>query len=160
MNLSIGKTTIYGTEKKIEIAKETLEQYLPVELFNENESKARFEIQKLIDEHNIKATVLWDGNRVWSKEKILKDVKALIKRGMHALSDYLYEFFHLCCGSIAHYNKQGWICEYPDIPAIRNFFIRNEYGKSILEWQPWWATDRIEIIKKIYNLFNIKQELT
>ena len=154
----VGKIKIYGSIREIEMAKAILEQNLSAELFNENESEARIEIQNLIDEHRIKATILWDGNRVWSKKRILKDVKAIIRRGMQALSDYLYEFFHLCCGSIAHYDKQGWICEYPDINAIRNFFVRNEYGESVLEWQPSWATDRIEIIKEIYRTLGTKEK--
>jgi len=158
MNTKIGKINIYGSVREIEMAKAILEQHLSAELFNENESKARIEIQKLMDEHNIKATILWDGNRVWSKKRILKDVKTLIKRGMQVLSDYLYEFFHLCCGSIAHYDKQGWISEYPDINVVRNFFIRNEFGESVLKWQPRWATDRIEIIKEIYQFLGIKEQ--
>ena len=158
MNIEIEKITIYGTNKEIETARKILEQCLSIELFKENESRARVEIQKLIDGHNITATILWDRNRVWSKKRILKDVKALVKRGMHGLSDYLYEFFHLCCGSIAHYDKQGWLSVYPDINAVKNFFIRNEFGKSVLEWQPWWATDRIEIIKEIHQLFGIKEQ--
>jgi hypothetical protein len=158
MNIRIGKIAIYGSAKEIEIAKTILEQHLPIEQFNENESKARLLIQSLIDENNIKAAILWDGNRVWSREKVLKDVKALIRRGMSALTDYLYEFFHLCCGSIAHYNKQGWICEYPDIESVRNFFLRNEYGSSVLVHQPHWAADRIEIIREINRLLKIKEE--
>jgi len=157
MNLRIGKIAIYGSAKEIEIAKVILEQHLPKEQFNENESKARLLIQSLIDENNIKAAILWDGNRVWSKEKVLKDVRAIIRRGMNALSDYLYEFFHLCCGSIAHYNKQGWICEYPDIDAIKGFLIKNEYGQSVLKHQPCWASDRIEILKEVNKILELKE---
>jgi len=159
MNIRISKIAIYGSLKEIEMTKVILEQNLPPELFNENESKARIVIQELIDEHKIKAAILWDGNRVWSKEKVLKDIRAIIRRGMNALTDYLYEFFHLCCGSIAHYNKQGWICEYPDIESVRNFFERNEYGSSVLKHQPCWASDRIEIIREINRLLNVKEAL-
>jgi len=159
MNTRISKIAIYGSAKEIEIAKAILEKHLPTEQFNENESQARLIIQSLIDENNIKAAILWDGNRVWSREKVLKDIRALIRRGMNALTDYLYEFFHLCCGSIAHYNKQGWICEYPDIESVRNFLMRNEYGSSVLAHQPHWAADRIEIIREINRLLKIKEKL-
>jgi len=157
MNIRTGKITIYGTSKEIEIAKAILEQHLPKEQFNENESQARLIIQSLIDENSIKAAILWDGNRVWSRKKIIKDIRAIIRRGMSALSDYLYEFFHLCCGSIAHYNKQGWICEYPDIAAIKGFLLKNEYGQSVLKHQPCWASDRIEILKEVYKMFGLKE---
>lgn len=159
MNIRTGKITVYGSTKEIEVAKAILEQHLPTEQFNENESKARLLIQSLIDENSIKAAILWDGNRVWSREKVLKDIRMITRRGMNALTDYLYEFFHLCCGSIAHYNKQGWICEYPDIESVRNFFERNEYGSSVLAHQPNWAADRIEIIREINRLLKIKEEL-
>ena len=159
MNIRVGKITIYGSAKEIEMAKAILEQQLPEEQFNENESRARILIQSLIDEYNIKAAILWDGNKVWSKKRIIRDIRAIIQRGMNALSDYLYEFFHLGCGSIAHYNKQGWICEYPDIDSVRNFFRRNEYGASVLAHQPHWASDRIEIIREINRFLKIKEEL-
>lgn len=157
MNIRIGKIAIYGSAKEIEIARAILEQHLPKEQFNENEFKARLAIQSLIDEQKIKARILWGGNSVWSKRRIMKDIRIILRKGMDAMSDYLYEFFHLCCGSIAHYNKQGWICEYPDIPVLRYFFERNEYGTSVLAHQPCWAADRIEIIKEINQSLEIKE---
>ena len=159
MNIRIGKIAIYGSIKEIETAKAILEHNLSPYLFDDNESKARLEIQNLIDANSIKVAILWDGNRVWSKRRIIKDIRAIIRRGMSALSDYLYEFFHLCCGSIAHYNKQGWICEYPDIEAIKGFLLKNEYGQSVLKHQPLWASDRIEILKEIYKMFGLKETL-
>jgi hypothetical protein len=157
VNVRIEKIAIYGTEKAIDMAQQTLRARLPAELFSERESDARLVIQSLIDENDIKAAILWDGNRVWSKKKVLKDVRAVIRRGMSALSDYLYEFFHLCCGSIAHYDKQGWICEYPDVEALRNFFRNNEFGTSVLAHQPCWASDRKVIIMGINQLLKIKE---
>ena len=157
MNTRINRITIHGSKKETEIAENILKQCLSPDLFNGNESQARIEIQKLIDEHKIKAAILWDGNRVWSRNNIIRDLKTVIRQGMNALSDYLYEFFHLCCGSIAHYNKQGWICEYPSIDSLRDFFEHNEYGCSVLAHQPSWAADRIEIIKDINQLLGIKE---
>jgi hypothetical protein len=157
MNTRINKISIYGSKKDIEIAENILKQYLSPDLFNDNESHARIEIQKLIDENKIKAAILWDGNRVWSRNNIIRDLKRVIRQGMNALSDHLYEFFHLCCGSIAHYDKQGWICEYPSIDSLRDFFEHNEYGSSVLAHQPYWAADRIEIIKDINQLLGIKE---
>jgi hypothetical protein len=159
MNIRISKVSIYGSAKAINVAKAELEQHVPKRLFEENEPEARRIIQSLIDDHGIKATILWDGNRVWSRKRILKDFKVIMRRGMSSLTDYLYEFFHLCCGSIAHYNKQGWICEYPDIEALRCFFKKNEFGTSVLAHQPRWASDRIEIIREIDPLLKIKENI-
>jgi hypothetical protein len=159
MHVRIRKVSIYGSAKAIEVAKTELEQHLPKRLFEENEPAARRIIQSLTDDHNIKATILWDGNRVWSKKRILRDFRMIMRHGMNALTDYLYEFFHLCCGSIAHYNKQGWICEYPDIEALRSFFERNEFGTNVLAHQPGWASDRIEIIREVDQLLKIKETI-
>ncbi|MEO0126302.1 MAG: hypothetical protein ABIL44_00960 [candidate division WOR-3 bacterium] len=158
MNIKIDKISIYGSEKEIEIAQTILKQFLSSELFKEDESKARIEIQRLIDKHNIKATILWDGNIVWSKKRILKDIRKIVDEGMNAMSDYLYQFLNLCCGSIAHYDKWGWISKYPYLEALRKFFIKNEFGQSVLSYQPWWATDRIEIVKEIYKFFGLRSE--
>ena len=157
MNIRIGKISIYGSAQEIKTAKAILEQHLPEEQFDKNESAARLKIQSLIDAYNIKARILWEGNNVWSKRRVLNDFKIVLQKGMQTMTDHLYEFFHLSCGSIAHYDKQGWICCYPDIEALRGFFEKNEYGLSVLNHQPWWASDRIKIIKDINLLLNIKE---
>jgi hypothetical protein len=98
-----------------------------------------------------------NGNRVWSKKRIMKDLRNIVRKGMNAMSDYLYEFFHLCCGSITHYDKRGWICCYPDLEAVRGFLLRNEYGQSALKHQLRWARDRIEILKEMYDILELKE---
>jgi len=68
---------------------------------------------------------------------------------MGKLSDYLYKFLSLSCGSIAHYNKQGWIDVYPTVYDLRLFFVENEYGKRVLDTIPTWKTDAHRIVEEI-----------
>ena len=102
-----------------------------------------------MDAENIKADILFDGNSVWSKKKILRDIKKIKKYGMNKLSDYLYKFLSLSCGSIAHYDRYGWIATYPTIQDLRNFFRRNEFGERVLNYLPVWNTDAQVIVKKV-----------
>ena len=120
-----------------------------------SESHARIKIQQLIDSGRIKADILFDGNSVWSKKRIIKDIKRVKKGGMTKLTNHLYQFLHLCCGSIAHYNKYGWIDTYPTIEHLREFFRRNEFGQRVLDHVPHWKTDVKEIVKEIEDILCI-----
>lgn len=144
--------TLYGNKTQIEEAKQKIDR--KKHLLTGNESDDRLFLQNEIVD-NTSADILYDGNSVYSKTKLLKHFKRLLKNGMDSLTNDLYDFFHLCCGSIAHYNKQGWVSEYPDLYALKAFFKRNEYGRSVLDGQPSWATDRIEIIKEMERLLSL-----
>lgn len=65
------------------------------------------------------------------------------------MSDYLYNFLHLACGSIAHFNKLGWIECYPTVDNLKQFFIKNEYGNRVSHQIPRWHTDAISIVEQI-----------
>ena len=65
------------------------------------------------------------------------------------LSKYFYEFLHLDCGSIAHYNIHGWIAEYPTLEHLKKFFRRNEFGRRVLDYIPYWHTDAKRIVEAI-----------
>ena len=177
MNERIGKIAIYGSRKEIEDAKRLLNT-IP-ELYELSEPDARIKIQDAIDNNGVKASILYDGNRVWSRKKIVRNVKRIVKEGVlgHAgyipvgsmlrvpemgagkpiLSDYTYEFFSLSCGSIAHYNKAGWIAEYPTGEALRSFFLKNEYGRRVIEYLPGWKTDAIRIVEEIEKRLGISK---
>ena len=103
---------------------------------------------------NIKCAISYNGNTIWSKDKLIRDFKRILNNGMKNLSDYLYEFFHLCCGSIAHYNKQGWIATYPTLASLRNFFVKNEYGEPVITHIPSWQSDAVEIAQAMDRLIN------
>jgi hypothetical protein len=100
------RVSIYGSNKEIETAEQLITTQLP-ELPNVDEWAARLGLQLLIDNKKIKASILFNGNSVTSFDRIIKDIKSVKKNGMKAMSDYLYKFLSLSCGSIAHYSKSG-----------------------------------------------------
>ena len=142
------RVALYGSKKNITEAEITLLKNIP-DLPTLKEAQARIKIQETIDHENIKASILFDGNSVWSKKKIMRDIKRIKKQGMKKLTDYLYKFLSLSCGSIAHYNKYGWIACYPTIQDLRNFFRRNEFGQRVLSHIPVWKTDAIGIVREV-----------
>jgi hypothetical protein len=138
----------------------------------ESEPVIRLKLQDLIDKHSLSAAILVNGNSVWSKKKILANLERIIKQGRlykkhkpkyypigstlrlptggdPVLSKYFYEFLHLCCGSIAHYDIQGWIATYSTLDDLKAFFKKNEFGRPVRESIPSWHTDAIEIVDAI-----------
>lgn len=161
---------ILGSKKDVEAAETALKTISELESLPE--SRARLMIQELIDKESLKASILFDGNTVWSKNRILSNLKQIIEHGTLynkkkprfipigsmlrmptigdcILSDYFYNFLHLCCGSIAHYNKQGWVAIYPTVNDLKAFFQKNEFGKRVLDSIPWWETDAKRIVEAI-----------
>jgi len=149
------KIYVYGSQKDIEEA----ERNLDVLNLTGNEYQDRLTIQEAIDQHKIKADILYDGNTVYSFDKVIKHFKRALKskpspiseygNGDYNLTDYLYDFLSLACGSIAHFNKYGWIGTYPRKQDLKNFCKRNEFGQDIVTYQPYWAGDRIKIAKEL-----------
>ena len=144
------KVSVYGSKKEIE----EVAKLLPNISISGNEYDDRLLIQQEILPFT-KASILYDGNSVWNKEKILKDIRRVVKGGMGKMTDYLYKFLSLSCGSIAHFNKQGWIGEYPEVEDLKNFFKSNEFGKRVLNHMPDWKSDAIVIVKEIEKELNI-----
>ena len=142
------RVALYGSKNNITASDIILQKNIP-DLPTLPESEARLQLQETIDSENIKADILFDGNSVWSKKKILRDIRKVKKHGMKKLTDYLYKFLSLSCGSIAHYNKYGWISTYPTISDLRQFFRRNEFGERVLHHLPIWKTDAQVIVKAI-----------
>lgn len=110
------RVTIYGSKKEIEKAKGIL-NILGSNLSRMDEGEARLLIQDLIDNAKVKASILFDGNTVWSFNRVIRDFKQTLNskpckmteygNGDYSLTNYLYEFLSLVCGSIAHFNKYG-----------------------------------------------------
>jgi len=172
----LGKISIYGSSQEVE---NTLSLLLTIpELLVKRECEARLLIQDLIDKHKIKATIMFDGNTVWSKDRIIRNLKQIIEAGTLyngkkpsyipigsmlrmpvvgdcILSDYFYSFLNLDCGSIAHFNKQGWVTEYPTVDDLREFFKKNEYGQRVLLHLPLRFSDAKRIVEEIEKLLNI-----
>lgn len=165
---------ILGSPKQLEKAQNIIDAMQPL-LKTLVEAQARLMIQDAIDEHHLNASILYKGNRVWSRRKILRNLKRIIEKGTlygnkrvrwirvnnaiclpktpakfkPILSKYFYEFLTLCCGSIAHYSREGWIGIYPTLEDLKNFFQRNEHGKPVSEWIPEWKADAKRIVADI-----------
>ena len=149
------KISLYGSMDEIAKAEEVLNE-LPL---TGSEYNDRLMIQKNIDVWNLRAGILYDGNIVWSYKRIINDFNKALKsksgtiseygNGNYQLTDYLYDFLHLSCGSIAHYNKYGWIGEYPAKNDLANFILKNEFGESIIDHQPFWKSDAQKIAKEL-----------
>jgi len=153
----MNKITYFGSEKDISEAIAVLKQY--ENLQNIKESEARLLIQKLIDEHHLKASILVNGNTIWSKDRILSNLEQIMKHGTlynqedqtkpPILSHYFYQFLHMVCGSIAHVDIHGWIHVYPTAEHLRRFFKKNELGKRVLDCIPEQQTDARVIVQEI-----------
>lgn len=148
------RVALYGSQKYIKEAEIILLKNIP-EIPTLSQSQARLRIQDCMDNENVKIDILFEGNSVWSKKKILRDIRKVKKYGMDKLSDYLYKFLSLSCGSIAHYNRYGWIATYPTIHDLRRFFQRNEFGERVLNYLPQWKTDAHRIVREIEQVLGI-----
>lgn len=73
------KITIYGSPKEIAKAKKALTRIHGLEDLKEPE--ARLKIQHAIDKHKLEASILYKGNTVWNREKIIRNLKRIIKAG-------------------------------------------------------------------------------
>lgn len=164
------KISFRGHKAQKERAKTLVSELPPIEQLKER--VARLIIQDLIDHHDLKVNILVNGNTVWSKKRIIRNLKRILKHGtlydarrpMYApvgsmlrlpngaapvLSKYFYEFLTSCCGSIAHYNIHGWIHQYPTADNLKKFFKRNEFGKRVSDWIPEWYSDARRIVEEI-----------
>lgn len=150
------KLTYFGSEQEIKKAIATLKKHKNLESMKE--SGARLLIQRLIDEYHLKASILINGNMVWSKERILRSLERIITTGTlynpeqekpPILSHYFYQFLSLECGSITHFDISGWIHRYPTIEHLKKFFKCNEFGKRVLDWIPKDHADSRAIVEAI-----------
>ena len=150
------KITYLGSEKDIAKAVIIINRHRNLKRLSE--SKARLKIQGFIDKHRLKASILVNGNPVWSKKRILRNLQRIMKHGTlynrdqakpPILSHYFYQFLHQTCGSIAHYDIHGWIHKYPTINHLKDFFKKNEFGKRVLDDIPEWKTDARTIVQEI-----------
>jgi len=153
----MNKITYFGNEKDISEAIAILKQHKDLERMKESE--ARLIIQDLIDQHQLRASILINGSTVWSRARILNNLEHIMKHGTlynaedqskpPILSRYFYNFLHLQCGSMTHYNIHGWIHKYPTIEHLKKFFKQNEFGKRVLDWIPPRMSDARTIVQAI-----------
>lgn len=164
---------LIGSKLEVEAAEEALNGLD----MKQAEYKLRPEIQTLIEQRKLKAVILYKGNSIWNRQRIIRNLKQIVKagvlsreppgynqvgsmlrfpsRGRTILTKYFYEFLHLCCGSIAHYNINGWVATYPTVEDLRGFFQKNEFGRRVLDQVPEWKTDVKLIVRDIEDILGI-----
>jgi hypothetical protein len=165
------KIEIRGQRKAIEKAQRVLAPQLN-QLEQMNEKDARLKIQDVIDEYRLAASIVVNHNQVWSRKRILGNLRRIRDAGRlygektphreliggvlylpvdtdPILSKYFYEFLHQHCGTAAHYNIHGWITEYPTLDRLKQFFRKNELGYRVLDYIPSGMSDVKRIVEAI-----------
>lgn len=135
------KITLYGSTSVTHAEKEIINN---LELTG-NESKDRLIIQQCIDDNKLKSNILYDGNTVYSFEKVVKQYRKLQKEDkLNNMSEYMYHFFTNACGDIAHYDIGGFRAYYNN--SFRNL------EKELLSrdtFIPQWHSDLDKIFKEL-----------
>jgi hypothetical protein len=88
---------------------------------------------------------------VKSIEKVLK------KKDLKYLTKKAYNFIILRCGSIAHYNIDGWRYYYRDLRDFLDFFlVKNEYGECLAKVSEldYWSVEDGEVLREIISTCN------
>ena len=129
-NEKIGAFTVWGNPTEIAEAKKALEDGLTEKELNirrgdSGESSVRLKTQDIIDNNNLKASILLDGNTVYGFNSIMKDFDRIIKGGVEKLTKKLYRFFHLNF-TIANYDINGWIKTYPTLADVLEVLQKNK----------------------------------
>lgn len=173
LGCQLNKIEFYGNKRAVEKTQRIIATIKDVEHIPE--PMLRIAIQDLIDQHNLRANITLNNNQVWSKKRILINLRRIMETGRlygekepgrhlvagvmwlpiqtdPVLSKYFYEFIHLDCGSIAHYDIHGWIAEYPTLEKLKKFFKKNELGYRVLDYIPSWHTDAKLIVEAIETL--------
>lgn len=140
--IEAGVLYVYGSQTEQEKAKGIISSLL----LTGNEGVDRLIIQRAIDDYGLKAAVLYDGNIVYPYGKHVREYQRLRKsNNLGRMTKAFYEFLHLACGDIAHYNYGGYVDYY------NNDFSR--VNREIIQTArtPAWHTD-------VQNIFDAIQQ--
>jgi len=151
------KIVLYGSAGKVGQAVRFFNNLEDVFLGREvEEGEIRLRLLHMLDDGYIDVDILYAGNTVWSKRKILRNLNLIVKSGdMNRMTNYFYEFLHLCCGSIAHFHREGWISVYPTVDDLKAFFTCNEFGRRVYDDISSWHTDAKVIVKEIEKVLGV-----
>jgi len=130
-----------------------LEEYLKLNTLHESfcESIVRQTLLPFANSLSPSQWIMYDGNTIHNSVHLLKQFDKLINNySIKNLHKNLYEFFINRCGSIAHYNKDGWYNEYPSLEHLKAFFKCNEFGKKVGSYLPTWDFDSNLIINEMH----------
>jgi len=151
----VNQLIVYGNHKnlpallnQLEGLMERLHSYPMI-----SEGAVRVIIQDLMEATDCPIDITFKGNGVYPYSKTIRDFKRVVKANdTRKMTKHLYRFFSNCCGTIAHYNLQGWACIYPDNDFLMELFERNEYGQPVVDYVPKWKTDTILIVREMESI--------
>ena len=88
-----------------------------------------------------------DGNwKPYNVDYLERNIREVFKTGdIHKLTKETYHFITLHMGFIAHYDLQGFQCEYADLDLFRRMLQTSEYSRDPdynLQWADKQETDR------------------
>lgn len=106
-----------------------------------DEGLDRLVIQQAIDDYDLRASILYDGNMVWPFKRSMKEFQKYDKSGsIEKLTDFFYDFLYTGCDDIAHYDKTGYIGYYDaDFTRVKREVI---FASRV----PGWHTDLQKIL--------------
>lgn len=140
-NLNGVKIKLYGKNEEILQLEKAIIENLDL---TGNEHDDRLIIQKCIDDRKLKSDISYNGNTIYPFEKTVKLYRQLQKNdSLENLNQYMYKFFTLACGDIAHYDIGGYKSYY-------NYSIR-ELENTILKnvWTTRWQSDCDRIFREL-----------
>lgn len=81
----------------------------------------------------------------YNRERILRNVEQILEhRDIGLMNEETHRFISLHCGTIAHYDIDGWRSVYGDLRDFINLFlVKDEYGRNLQEEirTPRWQED-------------------
>lgn len=89
------------------------------------------------------------------KELTLKDWKAFLQNGLkwEYFSRRLYEHLHIHCGFIAHYDRQGFHCEYFNSRVDAGIFFNRLFKDNSYYFHLSDYADLNNAMKEVYQLY-------
>lgn len=157
------RVTIYGNTKQVEEASKNIEELN----LSGKEQSDRLIIQQCIDDNNIKASILYNGNIVYPYKKIVNDYRKLQKtNSLEKMTLDLYHFFMNACGDIAHYNFNGYKSYYnyslrnlEDELLSKNIHVRNADVEKIFKTLKIgkYYNERELAIEKTISMYRLKK---
>lgn len=141
INKNGNRINLYGNKAIIEKEKSIIED---LELSG-IENKDRLIIQDCIDTYNLKSSISYNGNTVYSCKKIVNEYRKLQKTGtLDKLTKTMYHFFTNACNDIAHYDIGGYIGYYNNsLRDLENNLLNSNYLSADR------FSDRDNIFKKL-----------
>lgn len=101
----------------------------------QDECALRETLIPFVESISTKNWILVEGNSIYSPKHLSYDLlKLLNSYKVENFSDYLYKFFSLQCGTIAHFNRHGWWDEYQPASKFLKFVAELQEKTYTPDW--------------------------